>query len=138
GTPALLSLIGARRPRRELATAGPHRERVLLFVVTVQGDAHLLEVVGALAPPRRLAGCLDGGEQQGDQDGDDRDYHQQLDQRETAPLACHGETRSKKGDGTLDLHDETCFSAGGNWPEGCEAVIRHPEGGPSAGVTPGG
>ena len=47
-------------------------------VVVVQGEAHLLQVVDALAPPGRLAGRLDGGQQQGDQDRDDRDHDQQV------------------------------------------------------------
>ena len=51
-------------------------------MVVVQGQADLLEVVGALDAPRRLAGRLDGRQQQGDQDRDDRDDDQQLDQRE--------------------------------------------------------
>ena len=37
-------------------------------LVVVQGQADLLEVVGALDPPRGLAGRLDGGQEQGDQD----------------------------------------------------------------------
>ena len=53
-------------------------------VVIVQGQPHLLEVVLALRPPGGLAGGLDGGEEQADQDGDDGDDHQQLDQREAA------------------------------------------------------
>jgi hypothetical protein len=51
-------------------------------VVAVHGDAELLEVVLALQARGRLADLLDGGDQQADQDGDDRDDHQQLDQRE--------------------------------------------------------
>jgi hypothetical protein len=50
----------------------------------VQGQADLLEVVGALHPPHRLARRLDGGEQQGDQHGDDRDDDEQFDQGEAA------------------------------------------------------
>src|SRR5262249_40546058 len=37
---------------------------------------------GAFDPVARLAHLLDGGEEEADQDGDDRDHHQQLDQRE--------------------------------------------------------
>ena len=59
------------------------RQDVGLGDVVVHRQAELLEVVDALRPPRRLAGRLHGGQQQGDQDGDDRDHHQQLDQRET-------------------------------------------------------
>jgi hypothetical protein len=42
-------------------------------VVHVQGDAQLLEVVGALDPGRRLADLLDGGQQESDQHRDDGD-----------------------------------------------------------------
>jgi hypothetical protein len=45
---------------------------------------------------RRLADHLDGGQQQADQDGDDRDHHQQLDQRERGPPARQG-TRQGRG-----------------------------------------
>ena len=50
-----------------------------LFVVQ-RGEADLLEVVGALREPGRLAGRLHRRQQQRDQDADDRDDHQQLDQ----------------------------------------------------------
>jgi hypothetical protein len=58
-------------------------------MVVVQREADLLDVVGALRAPRRLPRRLDGGQQQGDQDNDDRDHHQQLDQRETGSLPSH-------------------------------------------------
>ena len=51
-------------------------------VVVVQGQADLLEVVGALDAGGGLADLLHGGQQQADQDGDDGDDDQQLDQRE--------------------------------------------------------
>src|SRR5438128_11845000 len=41
-----------------------------------------MEVVLALHTVGGLAHLLDGGEQEADEDGDDRDHHQQLDQRE--------------------------------------------------------
>ena len=53
----------------------------------MQGEPDLLQVVHALDPPRRLAGRLNGRQQQGDQDGDDRDHHQELDQREAGTAA---------------------------------------------------
>ena len=59
-----------------------HAERV---VMVVQGQAELLEVVGALHPAGRLARRLHRGQQQRDQDADDRDHHQQLDQRKRRP-----------------------------------------------------
>jgi hypothetical protein len=48
----------------------------------VKRHADLLQVVRALISPRRLARGLHGRQQQGDEDGDDRNDHQQLDQRE--------------------------------------------------------
>ena len=64
----------------------PHdrREDVVRRQVVVDAEPHLLEVVGALRTPGRLARRLDGGQEQGDQDGDDRNHHQQLDEREPA------------------------------------------------------
>ena len=50
-------------------------------------SAELLQVVRALGPTGRLAGRLDGGQQEGDQDRDDRDHHQQFDQRESATMS---------------------------------------------------
>ena len=49
-------------------------------MVVVQAQSQLFQVVLALCPAGRFAGLLDGGEQQRDQDGDDRDDHQQLNQ----------------------------------------------------------
>ena len=43
---------------------------------------NLHQVVAALGPPGGLARRLDGRQEQRDQHGDDRDHHQQLDQRE--------------------------------------------------------
>src|SRR5581483_6252773 len=51
-------------------------------VVVVGGQADLLEIVRAAHSGGGLADLLDGGQQQADQDRDDRDHHQQLDQRE--------------------------------------------------------
>jgi hypothetical protein len=45
----------------------------------VEGQAHLLEMVAALRPPGGFPGGLNGRQQQGDQDPDDRDDHQQFD-----------------------------------------------------------
>src|SRR5262249_52298183 len=59
----------------------------------VGGDAELPEVVGAPDPVGRLAGLLDGGEEQADEDADDGDHYQQLDQREARArpgCAVHG------------------------------------------------
>jgi hypothetical protein len=56
-------------------------------VVQVERDADLVQVVGAADPAGGGADLLDGGEEQADQDRDDRDHHQQLDQREAVPAA---------------------------------------------------
>ena len=56
-----------------------------LLLPAVQGEADLLEVVGAFHAGGGLPHLLDGGQQQPDQHGDDRDHHQQLDQRERRP-----------------------------------------------------
>ncbi len=52
-------------------------------LVVGDGQAELLEVVGALGAAGGLAGALHGRQQQGDQHGDDRDDDQKLDQSET-------------------------------------------------------
>jgi len=51
-------------------------------MVVVDGSADLLEVVLALGPGRGLADLLDRGKQEPHQHGDDRDHHQEFDQRE--------------------------------------------------------
>src|SRR5205807_788293 len=53
-------------------------------VVTVQRQADLLEVVGALPACGRVAHLLHGGQKKTNQDPNDGDHHQQLDQREAA------------------------------------------------------
>src|SRR6516165_6193137 len=53
-------------------------------LVVIQGQADLLQIVGALDAPRRLAGRLYRGQQERDQDGDDGDHHQKFDERESA------------------------------------------------------
>jgi hypothetical protein len=64
---------GRKPPGRRLEVQGRQRK--------------LLEVVPALRHPRRFSRRLDGWEQQGDQDADDRDNHQEFNQRKTATLA---------------------------------------------------
>jgi hypothetical protein len=57
----------------------------------------LLQVVGALRTPGCLTSCLDGGQKQGDQDCNDGDYHQQLNESETAVASrtLHGSTHER-------------------------------------------
>src|SRR5262249_36991484 len=61
----------------------------LHLLEVVDRQAVLLQVVGALRPPGRLAALLHGGQEQADQDRDDRDHDQQLDQGETASSLPH-------------------------------------------------
>jgi hypothetical protein len=44
----------------------------------MESQAHLLEVIEALQPPRGFAGVLHRGQQQGHQNSNDRDHDQQL------------------------------------------------------------
>ena len=53
-------------------------------VIIMQRQTDLLEIVDALRTTRRLSGRLHGWQQQRDQNGDDRDHHQEFNQRETA------------------------------------------------------
>ena len=62
-----------------------HRQGAVRVDVVVHRQGDLLEVVGALGPPRRLARRLDRRQEQGDQDAHDRDDDQQLDQGEARP-----------------------------------------------------
>jgi hypothetical protein len=57
-------------------------------VQTTKGQ--LLEIGAAQAPPRRLAGSLDGRQQEADEDADDRDHGQKFDQRKRSPAAGSG------------------------------------------------
>jgi hypothetical protein len=66
------------------------REPPEIRVVILQGDADLVQVVSALGAGGGLADFLHGGQQQANQDRNDRDHHQQLDQREAATLALMG------------------------------------------------
>ena len=52
-------------------------------MVILTGRRHLLEIVGALRPPRRFARGLNRRQQQRHQHADDRDHHEQFDERKT-------------------------------------------------------
>jgi hypothetical protein len=60
--------------RRELSGAA---------LVVHEGDADLVQVIGALSPPRRFTRRLHGRQQKGDQHPDDGDDDQELDERKT-------------------------------------------------------
>jgi hypothetical protein len=66
----------------------------------VQRDADLLQVVFTRRPAGCFPGLLHRRQQLGDQDGDNRDHHQQLNQRETTrsgtSLVRHGVVRMNK------------------------------------------
>jgi hypothetical protein len=57
--------------------------------VIQEGESYLPQVIRTLGPPCRLPGCLNGGQQQGDKNSDNRDHHQQLDERESALIGSH-------------------------------------------------
>jgi hypothetical protein len=77
------------------AVPSTHREGAIDIMVIVQGEADLLEVVDALGASGGLAGRLDGGQQQRDQHGDDRNHDQELDQGECT--SSHGLNPPRKG-----------------------------------------
>src|SRR5262245_10582854 len=68
--------VYSRRCRGE-----PRRETLVDRVVVVEGDPDLLEIVLALCPEGGLPDFLDRWQQHTDQDADNRDDHEQLDQR---------------------------------------------------------
>src|SRR5690606_22809087 len=82
------------------------REGGVDIEVVVQSQSDLLEVVLALGAARRLAGLLDGGQQQGDQDGDDGDHYEQFDESEATTVRMAGNQvvspeRDRGGPGVL-------------------------------------
>ncbi len=70
------------------------------FVVVVQRQANLLEVIPALKSPGGFPGRLHRGEQERDQDTDDGDHHQQFDQGERT-VRQWGTPVVNFGDGTV-------------------------------------
>jgi hypothetical protein len=51
-------------------------------MVVLEAEAELLDVVGTLRPPGRLAGRLNGREEKADKGPDDGDDNEQFDERE--------------------------------------------------------
>ena len=49
-------------------------------MVIMHRQTNLFEIVLALRSTGSFTGLLDGGQQQGDENGDDRNHHQQFDQ----------------------------------------------------------
>src|SRR5262249_48628644 len=70
----------------------------------VDGEADLLDVVGALHASRRLADFLNGGGQEAEENGNDGNHDQQFDEREagtgepTASQRSHGNLQNKGQD----------------------------------------
>jgi hypothetical protein len=62
------------------------RHAVVDIVVVMGGETQLFEVVFALSAAGGFAGLLNGWEEQSDEDRDDRDHHEQFDERETTPI----------------------------------------------------
>ena len=61
------------------------------------GEGELLEVVGAVDSRGGHPDFLHGGKQQTDQDRDERDRHQEFDQREGVTTGAHGEAPNGRG-----------------------------------------
>ena len=84
----------------------------------MDGDADLFEVIGALGPPRRLAGGLNGGEQQRDQHGDDRDDDQQFDQSEGVTMTMTMHSRNPRIKNVRNADQRAAGDQKGRGPRG--------------------
>ena len=61
-------------------------------MVHLEGEPELLEMIGALRSPCSFSSHLNGGQQQGHQNTDDRDDDEQFDEREARAILfthCH-------------------------------------------------
>jgi hypothetical protein len=56
----------------------------------VQADTELLQVIRAARTTGGFTGCLHGRQEQADEHADDRDHHQELDEREAPSLGQRG------------------------------------------------
>ena len=72
-----------------IAGVAAGRERFLGVVVERDGQAQLLEIVGARHTVARLAGCLYGRQEQAHERANDRNDHQQFHQRESPWQSSH-------------------------------------------------
>ncbi len=63
-------------------SASAWREDLALLLVAEQGQRDLAEMAGTLGPASALAGRLERGEQQADQNADDRHDNEQFHKRE--------------------------------------------------------
>jgi hypothetical protein len=64
--------------------------------MVLEPETDLLQMVGALGAPRRLASRLDRRQQQRDKDADNGDHHQEFDQRERMRGSRSGETKHER------------------------------------------
>jgi len=79
-------------------------------------------MVQALSAPRRLAGRLDGGQQQGDQDADDGDHDEQLYERKSVASCWWSVSRHGGGEARSSLYKLTSDA----WYHGAEiGSIEH-------------
>ena len=75
--------VAATAGGRVLAELASRRKRVVGVDVAEDRQGDVVHVALALGTAAGLAGRLDGGQEEPDQDADDADHHQQLDQCET-------------------------------------------------------
>ena len=61
------------------------------IVIVVHGNTDLFQVAFALSPSGCFTSLLNGGKQECDEDGDDRDHHQKLNERKGSFVSKHGE-----------------------------------------------
>ena len=81
---------GHSRGGRILAELARRRKDVLVIDVAQDAQDHVTHVALALGTPAGLAGRVDGGQEQPDQNADDADHHQQLDQCESSTTTTGG------------------------------------------------
>jgi len=88
-----LILVVCKRSGEDV-TDLPGGEDVIDIMIVVECESDLLEMVVALDATCGLAGLLDGREQQRDQDRDNRDHHEQFNERKAsfAMRSVHGDS----------------------------------------------
>ena len=74
--------LGGSAPAAGVVVRVALRQRAVDIMEVVQGKALLLHVVHALSAGSSFPDLLNGRQQQANEDGNDRDHHQKLDQRE--------------------------------------------------------
>jgi hypothetical protein len=79
---------------------------LVAVVIVVHGDPQLLQIVLAGRPVGGLAHLLDGGDKQPDQDRNDRNHHQQFNQREARASEESLRARRRLAHGRVRLGNE--------------------------------